>query len=261
MPSLYGVLEKRKWANHHLVLIEKLIADFFGSDPYPVITDPHPEEGVYHCRLVYPKKLPVRDLALMIGDCVHNMRSALDYVAWEVAGADIADMETMFPIYDTAAGFAKNAPRRIKRLPLNAQTLIEQLQPYDTRYGGNRLMLSAINKIDSADKHKLLTIATAIAEQVTCRHGFPGSTKPGKHRTRLGIFPGAGLVHNAIIATFYVVPPIPKMEVDFKFTPQVEFTEIHGIQVEHAFVVQNLKNMLTSLDVVIKKFRDNKFFP
>lgn len=253
MPSLYGVIEKRNWAEHHLKLIETRITDFIGDDPYPVLTDSHPKLGVYHACLVYPKKLPARELTLMIGDCVHNMRSALDYIAWELAGASMADTETMFPIYETDIGFRKHALRRMKRLPLDAQTLIERLQPYNRRYGGHRLALSAINKLDATDKHKLVAPTIAIAEQVFCDHGIPGHLH-GKFKRGMHIFPGAGLVHNAIIASFTIDPPVPDMQVNFKFTPQVEFSDIHGFP-KHSFVIENLKIMLDSLDLVIKRFK------
>ena len=215
MPTIYGVLEKRKWAEHHLKLIEQSIGDFFNSDPYPIMSDGDPENGVYHACLVYPKKLSVRDLSLMIGDCVHNMRSALDYIAWELAGASLTDTETMFPIYETDVGFRKNGLRRIRNVrPDEAKTLIERLQPYNTRYGGHVLALAAINKIDASDKHKLLTIALAMAEQVTCRHGLPGHIRY-KGQTNLRIYPSVRLIHGAKIATFTVIPPIREMEVEF----------------------------------------------
>jgi len=47
----------------------------------------------------------VVNISLMIGDCVHNMRAALDYIAWELAGYDIKETTTMFPICGTADEF------------------------------------------------------------------------------------------------------------------------------------------------------------
>lgn len=257
MPSLYGVMEKRNRAEHHLVAIEQCITDFFNSDPYPVITDSHSEDGIYHARLVHPKRLPARQLALMIGDCVHNMRSALDYIAWELAGADPGDMETMFPIYDTKPGFDKLGRRRIKRLPDKAKTLVEWLQPFDTGHGGSQLALAAINKIDAADKHKLLSLTLATTEEVTCDWGvagrMPGRLKRG-HTGTLRLYTEKPFKHNAVIATYFVSPPIPHMEVNFKFTHQVQFAEIQGFP-RNTFVIHNLKVMLQSVDAAIKRFK------
>jgi hypothetical protein len=255
-PTLYGVLEKRNWAERHLKLIEQFIGEFFDSDPYSIMTDRDPENGVYHARLVYPKQLPARPLSLMIGDCIHNMRSALDYMAWELAGADIANMETMFPIFDTEAGFKTRGLKRIKRLPKNAQTAIERLQPYNTSYGGDLLALSAINKIDATDKHKVLTVAIAIADHVVCHHGVPEHMRTGRRTTaELQIFSNARLIHNAKIATFTIAPPIPEMEVDFKFTPKVTFGHLPGFPKVPFFVLHNLHLMLGSIDTAIKRLK------
>lgn len=256
-PSLYGVLETLDWAEHHLGLVEQSIGGFFGSDPYPIMTERDPENGVCHARLVYPKKLPVRDLSLMIGNCMHNMRPALDYIAWELAGGNIADLETMFPIFDISAEFKRRGMKSITRLSTDARTVIERLEPYNTQYGVHQLALPPINKIDATDKHKLLTVTIAIAEQVICNHGVPRHVRSGKHITGLQTFPGARLIHNAMIATFTTYPPIQEMEVDFKFTPQVEFGEIQGFP-KHSFVIPNLTIMLDSVAVAIKRLR--RFF-
>ncbi|MDK2743476.1 MAG: hypothetical protein NDI90_11220 [Nitrospira sp. BO4] len=239
-------------------LIEETISTFFDSNPYPIVTERDPEDGVYHARLVYPQKLPYRQISLMIGDCVHNMRAALDYIAWELAGANMDDTVTMFPIFDTDTEFAKSAGRRIKNVsPEDARTLIERLQPYSRRYGGHLLALSAINKLDISDKHKVLTVAIAVAQRLSCTHHVARRDSVTA-KTYLLHYPGARLVHDAIIATFTVRPPIQEMEVNFKFTPEVEFANIHGFPA-HAFVVPNLKKMMSSVDQVINRFR--KFFP
>lgn len=253
-PTLYGVSEKRNWAEHHLKLVEVCIGDFINSNPCRVITDPDPKHGIYHARLVYPDKLPFRTLSLMIGDCVHNMRAALDYMAWELAGANIADTGTMFPIFNSPAGFKTRGLKRVKGLPKDAQTAIERLQPYNTRYGGHLLALDAINKIDAADKHKILTVAVAIAELIECVPALPGNIRPEGHTFGLRHYPNVRLVHNAIVATCFVAPPIPQVEVHFKVTPQVEFGHIPGFD-NHAFVLPNLRLMLDSVDMAIKRLK------
>jgi hypothetical protein len=72
----------------------------------------------------------------------------------------------------------------------------------------------------------------------------------------LGIFMGSsGLIHNAKIAAFTIDPPIPGMQVNFKFTPQVEFAEIHGFP-KHTFVLPSLRIMLDSVDLVVKRLKN-----
>ena len=135
--------------------------------------------------------------------------------------------------------------------------MIERLQPYDRRYGGHELALFYMNAIDIADKHKLLTLAVAVAEQVFINNFIPPQARSMRHKTMFTIHSEARLVHNAMIATFAIKPPIPEMQVDFKFTPEIEFGQMNGFPA-HCFVVPSLKTMLASLDIVIKRFK--RFF-
>lgn len=262
MARIDGIIAKRNWAEHHLYIVERGIDDFLNSDPYPVSIERYPENGIYLARLVNPKEFPATEMALMIGDCVHNMRSALDYIAWELAGGDIFDKETMFPIFETKAGFDTRGRKRIKKIASReAVALIEKFQPYNTP---DNKALSAIQDIDTTDKHKLLTLTLAVAEHVSFDGHMPADpmTVPvGKayhtttlYNTTTTINSGVPLVHNAVMAAFNVTPPSPNMQVDFKFTPQVEFADMTGYPT-HLFVVPNLKLMLKEIDGVIQSFR------
>ena len=146
--------------------------------------------------------------------------------------------------------FKEKGLPRIKRLPKDARTAIERLQPYNTGY--NQLALDAINKIDVSDKHKLLTVAVAIAEFIQCVPAFPGNVIVKAHNIGFRHVPDARLIHNAIVATCIISPPIPQVEVHFKVTPQVEFGHIPGFP-QHAFVLPNLHLMLESVDTAIKR--------
>ena len=130
MPSsLSGVRAKRDRAEHHLNLIEQRIQAFVNSDPYTVSVEGHPERGFYQARLVHPKEFPSTELSLMVGDCIHNMRSALDYVAWELASGDISDKTTMFPICVDRDTFDKHGRRRIGKVMPDKANLLERGRP------------------------------------------------------------------------------------------------------------------------------------
>ena len=67
--------------------------------------------------------LPGEDWALRIGDCIHNLRAALDYIAWRLAGSRPTDTQTQFPIFNTKPGWdtttpvasTREAPDRVRR--------------------------------------------------------------------------------------------------------------------------------------------------
>jgi len=89
----------------------------------------HPDQ-TFVVRLVQPPNPPYEAWAVILGDAVHNLRSSLEYMAWELAGADPTDTETMFPIFDTEAGWNARASRRMKRLAPDVRALIQSMQPY-----------------------------------------------------------------------------------------------------------------------------------
>ena len=251
-PSLYGVMAKRDRANDHLERIERHIQTFFDSNPYPFATERHPEHGLYQARLIHPKDFPATELSLMIGDCVHNMRSALDYIAWELAGGNINDMQTMFPIFDTKAGFDRRGRKRIEAITNeDVRTKIERFQPYNSP--GPFPTIAAIQKVDAADKHKLLTVTVALLQESGIDGRIPPQAKATTYKGHFVNVPGIRLVHDAIIATYSIAPPCPEMQVDFVLTPQVEFGDNLGLPAR-AYVVHNLKLMLGEVDFFIQEF-------
>jgi hypothetical protein len=255
-PTLFGVLEKRDWAHHHFNLIETSINGYINSNPCPIITDGDPEKGIYTARLHYPQAFDVRTIGLMIGDCVHSMRCALDYLVWELAGFDLNDQDTMFPICESAEDFQRIRKKRIGRLSSEAQTAIERLQPYNARYGGHEVALGAINRLDNADKHKVLTVTIAVTGSCIAHpRVFPSVDIKGV-KSRQRFFP-AKIQHNAVVAAYIISPPVPEVDVEFKITPQILFSKMY--QFEKPFVLPYLQWMLNSVDVVIKRM--DKFFP
>jgi len=51
--------------------------------------------------------VPPEDLALIAGDAIHNLRSALDHIAWELvaAGSSEPNHRTQFPVGKTQASY------------------------------------------------------------------------------------------------------------------------------------------------------------
>ena len=140
---------------------------------------------------------PVDPLSLMIGECLHNSRSALDLLAYELAGAhtqplpvDLAET-SQFPIVgdedrrgNQAVGPARfNVARSsIRGMHPDAQAIIERLQPYHLGAAFRDHPLWQLNELDRINKHRLLhTVATAnIAWQIAI---------PGKHPGRDRVLP------------------------------------------------------------------------
>ena len=101
------------------------------------------------------------EIPLIIGDCLQNLRSALDYLVWELCGA--ANFQptdkNQFPVCDTLGAF-QNAKRRraLDGVPISAQTEIESLQPFKSGAAYLSTELWILNRLTNISKHRRILV-------------------------------------------------------------------------------------------------------
>lgn len=245
-PNLFGCRAKIGWAQHHLDTLKADIKTFFEGHRYVVHAEPDTERGCYVARLKNRPAIPATEWALMIGDCVHNARASLDYIAWELAGADPADRQTQFPIFLTAAGYKSRGEMRVAALSQEARTLIEQVRPYHTDDPAKHV-LWALHELDAADKHKLLTVTAVMAQAGEFAFRIPEGVDVEKFR--MEAFPEAALEHDAVIGEVRVGLPMPKVTVKLEIAPGVAFGETLGWG-RRMFIVDNLQRIIDDVEAI-----------
>src|SRR5262245_23363930 len=94
----------------------------------------------------------------MIGDTVHNLRSALDHLAWQLVEANggAPTDKTAFPMSNSADAFESARGRQMKGIASDAQELIRSVQAYHSYHNRH---LAALAALDNVDKHRLLIVA------------------------------------------------------------------------------------------------------
>jgi hypothetical protein len=153
---LIRIRSKIERAKKHIHDLETCIDDLRRNDLYKITTesDPRTGEKVYGiCLQAAPA-----EVSLIIGDAVHNLRSSLDHLVWQLvlAAGNSPDEQTMFPIQKSASTYKSKSPRKIQGVDSVAKSLINSLNPYQ---GGND-DLWAIHELDITDKHRLLLVAS-----------------------------------------------------------------------------------------------------
>ena len=104
---------------------------------------------------------------LIIGDLVHNLRSALDHLVCQLALLNSQPLKcckkTFFPIYINDVLFAERTEKLRLLLHGDAFALIKELQPYKTaeRFGHSptNATLWTISEMDIIDKHRMIIVA------------------------------------------------------------------------------------------------------
>lgn len=157
-------------ATHHLQTLNAEVGDFGERDPYTDVHEFHlypPYEAEYVIRMKV-KRGSRPEWSLTIGDCVHNLRSILDYAVlalWRAHSGEPAKIENVqFPIYSTQGGYREARTRRIGGVHPRVKTIIRLAQPYQRRNDPDGHPLMLLHALDNHDKHRVLHTTHAVVE-------------------------------------------------------------------------------------------------
>ncbi|MCH7620453.1 MAG: hypothetical protein IH870_00985, partial [Chloroflexi bacterium] len=144
-----------KRADHHLKELDRKIGDFIDRKPYRMTRQINPQQTHYIYRTQLHRQPPAT-WSVIVGDIIHNLRSALDNMVYSLCTRPSRD--TAFPLFANANVGTFN--RMTAHVPENAITDIKALQPYN--YGEElaaRHPLTALRVLSNADKHKTIHLS------------------------------------------------------------------------------------------------------
>lgn len=175
-------------AAEHAVSLQSRMDAYWNLEPLrteTVIDDDDPE--VVRLVLRVEHEFPAVEVAMDVGDTVHNMRSALDHAALELVelGGGTVGARTGFPIPQKASATVEDYHRQVQgRLKGASSAVVETARSIEPIPGGHDEVLWALHHLDILDKHRvLIVVGTAHREltvdlrhqlgQVTGRAGLP----------------------------------------------------------------------------------------
>ncbi|MFZ0058895.1 MAG: hypothetical protein WAL35_02460 [Acidimicrobiales bacterium] len=225
-PSLDGVMVKVERARFHYETLYNEVETLFERGAYVFVGEIH-GDGREHIYRVKDAPSPDPRWSAIVGDCVHNLRSALDHLACQLVRANggIPTDKTYFPIRrsrclrNPSTGQLEPAPLYIAGgISTEAMEMIEAIQPYHGGNEGKRLL--NINSLDVIDKHReIIVVAQAVREGVTSYLvGHPDA--PPRNTIR---FFGKPLVHDEKVAKVTYETPYSQLDPNLTFVPQVAF--------------------------------------
>ncbi len=162
---LLGPRLKIERAKQHITDFNNEAAAFNARNPYRIVIEPHPERsGIMNFTVRVMEEFPDR-LTCVVGDAIHNLRTALDLMIFNLVAPTNADMASrvQFPFAKSANSLKPTIDtRHIRRAGKEVVDAIIALEPYP---GGNRAgqMLADLHNLDIADKHKLLIGVESLA--------------------------------------------------------------------------------------------------
>lgn len=178
-------------------------------------------------------------ISLIIGDVVHNARSALDHLANALveSSGSRPTTRTQFPISESPKKFHARAGEQTKGMSPGIVRVVELSQPYKrtTRPTAERHPLHLLHTLDIADKHRQLHTAVATV--------YSRIALPGEDRLTLDLLePDAELQR---------VPSLDESEV----RPIVEVVFLDGPASDEP-VLWVLSDILSEVRLVLERFRE-----
>ena len=258
--DLTGVRLKIGRAEEHFQSVKNVVSAQLKPEAYDAIFKVNADFTRYSVILKILKDIPFDQMALIAGDCVHNLRSALDHLIYSMAvHLEHGNIPTnwkklAFPIAASSSDFA-DMGFRIKSLPDRVRTAIESVQPYNRPHAELPPLLGLLHYFDLADKHRVLNVCFTVIHQ---GHFTDIQNVPEDQAFQAGIaLPG--LKDGAEIAALIFDRPTPNVtynwagdiSIGIRFPPGPlgEFGEISTIL---SWLIEDVREVI---DIVVKEFR------
>lgn len=136
---------------------------FLNTNPWPHWIDDRTEPGWHRIYFDFSTPLPQR-FAVIIGEIAHDLRSALDHLAWreavECVGLEKAESNApviTFPLAQRSADF--KSAKALRYVGKDARTVMERHQPYKRGKGKGPKSLGLLHWFNRMDKHRTLQAA------------------------------------------------------------------------------------------------------
>uniref|UniRef100_UPI0028A247DB hypothetical protein n=1 Tax=Massilia sp. TaxID=1882437 RepID=UPI0028A247DB len=143
---------KLRRAMRHIEELDEIIKNYFSGAWYSYKNTVDSNGSLTGLHVNFRAK--PEEFGTVVGDAIHNMRSALDLAAVELVRLNNGDTKgVMFPFARNEQEFLKALKNKnIDRASMHAQELIKELRPY----GGGNEVLRSLHELDIQDKHHTL---------------------------------------------------------------------------------------------------------
>ena len=201
--------------------------------------------------------MPPLRLAVLVGEIIHNLRSAIDHLLWQlvVANGQEPGERHQFPVYDDKSKYKAAVKRkRITGISAAAEALVQGLQPYHA-VDPTHDPLWLLHNLHIRDKHCLLpfVICCPTVTRVTMtsdqgRYDQIGGTSAfrGTH--------GGWMTEETPIGSVEFSTPVTNVGLEGEFKIEIAFANAWGL--EYRPIVQGLRELSDAVVRIVNMFSD-----
>jgi hypothetical protein len=219
--KLVSVMERLAWAGKHIDAAHGLSNSMIQDHLY---TFSAKQEGKGRVVVRATRVTPYpREFSLLVGDAAHNIRAALDNLAFAIVKPPPGkEKDVYFPISKTKAGFIEEARRKLPGVSVRVRAAFERLQPYHRRKMPQANNLARLHALNNWDKHRALAVCSVITGGVSIWPTITGPHTVKSVRIRQGI-----LKEGAILAVIHISSV--SGESDVKMRPEIKMAPVFDI--------------------------------
>jgi hypothetical protein len=248
---------QRKFARSqdHLYCLATVVSGYLATEPYTTVEEVEDKDGgKIHTHRGVIRQKPPPEWSEIVGDCLNNLRAALDHLTWGLAGE--RGNKTAFPLFSKSDNYsAITASNHLRHVRQDAHALIERLQPYHHPNGAKAHPLGLLDRLTNDDKHR-----EVIDTEVGIAHihvGDPVGQPTMGDTLEFEFEPTDRLFEDGAVIVRYFTSN-PNMYVPFEFTFDVAF-DPEG-PAAGGPLVMNLVRLSFAVCLVLRDFEE-RFFP
>jgi hypothetical protein len=213
MHRLESAFRKLSRGIHHRNEANRLIQAFVRAKPYALRIEFDSATGDKRWVIDRVLRAPPLGISISVGDCIYNLRSALDHLAWQLVFANGSQPteRTAFPLCDTADEWRRWWKNKTKGMSDPAIALIKSYQPCFQTHPYRAKWASWLDTLCNLDKHRHLYVTLAATSGGMWSQPIP--------------YDARWFIHNGPIANGTVMASIEKAhaDVDFGFFGDIAF--------------------------------------
>jgi hypothetical protein len=249
--SLDGPIAKLDRAKVHFQALNKSIGAFKRSKTQDFIVsefDPDTGEKAINLKILKEPKNP--DWGLILGDMVHNLRSALDHLVWQlvILNGKKPRRQNQFPIIGTKNEYWEVPANRsesvrdrmLAGVSEDHRAFIDMVQPFnagDDAPQNSRTSLALLSWISNADKHRVIHAGFVLTEEPSPELFDVVSPHPGAYVDMTMNW--GELKDGAEIMRYRPHPPGAHVNVDAKIPTYITFRQggkdLRADEIKHVF--------------------------
>jgi len=160
-----GIQARMHRARDQMELLHSEIDAFFARKPYELVVETNRGQTEIYVVVKEREGVPVA-WSILVGEIVHNLRSALDQVVSELVihktGLPPSADTTRFPIFLTAADYRSNRGEKVwlRGVGSTARAIIKAAQPFETGEGRTS-PLWHLHELSNWDSHRVIPLVAA----------------------------------------------------------------------------------------------------